>query len=131
MGFLSALLGGAAAEPIKAIGEVFDGLFTSDEERLDKKIIMERLKQNPALAQAAINKAEAQHRSIFVAGGRPFIMWVCGLGLAYAFLINPTIQWLTGMPGPQLPTSVMMDLVLGMLGLSVLRTVEKLAGRTK
>lgn len=131
MGFLSAIFGGAAAAPIEAIGNVFDGLFTSDEERLDKKIMMERLRQNPGLAQTEINKVEAAHRSIFVAGGRPFMIWVCGFGLAYAFIINPTIQWITGVPGPQLPTSVMMDLVIGILGLGALRTVEKLAGKTK
>ena len=29
------------------------------------------------MAQVDVNKAEAQHRSIFVAGWRPFIGWVC------------------------------------------------------
>lgn len=131
MGFFSAIFGAAAAAPIDAVGNVFDKLFTSDEERLTKKEALERLRQQPHLAQVELNKVEATHRSVFVAGWRPFIGWICGLGLAYAFLVNPTIQWISGAAGPQLPTKVMMDLVIGMLGLGALRTVEKLAGRTK
>lgn len=131
MGFLSAIFGGAVAAPIEAIGNVLDKLITSDEEKLTKKIILERLALQPSLAQAEINKVEASHRSIFVAGPRPFLMWICGFGLGFAFLVNPVIQWVTGMPGPQLPTNVMIDLVVMMLGLGAMRTVEKLAGRTK
>ena len=73
MGILSKIIGGAAAQPVQAVGNVLDKLFTSDEERLDKKIILERLMQQPSLAQIELNKVEAQHRSLFVAGWRPFI----------------------------------------------------------
>lgn len=38
--------------------------------------------------QNEVNKIEAQHRSIFVAGWRPFIGWVCGLALLYNFIIR-------------------------------------------
>jgi hypothetical protein len=31
------------------------------------------------------NIAEAQHRTLFVAGWRPFIGWVSGLALCYTF----------------------------------------------
>ena len=86
---ISTVLGDSASKPIEAVGNVLDGLFTSDEERLDKKIILERLAQQPSLAQTEINKVEASHRSMFVAGARPFILWVCGVGLANAFLIAP------------------------------------------
>lgn len=131
MGFLSTIFGGAAAQPIEAVGNVLDGLFTSDEERLDKKVILERLAQAPQLAQVELNKVEAQHRSLFVAGARPFILWVCGVGLAFAFIVNPLLQWTTGDPGPDLPHDIMLELVLSVLGLGALRTVEKLGGRAK
>ena len=36
--------------------------------------------------QTAINEMEAKHRTIFVAGWRPFIGWVCGIALAYNFI---------------------------------------------
>lgn len=133
MGILSSLLGGGSiAEPITAVGNVLDSLFTSDEERLDKKIVMERLRQQPALVQAEISKVQAQHRSIFVAGARPFLMWVCGIGFMFAFLINPLLQWAMPDSGaPELPLTVMMELTLAMLGLSGLRTFEKLKGLAK
>lgn len=122
---------GGTTEPVQAVGTVLDSLFTSDEERLDKKILIERLRQQPALAQVALNKVEAQHRSLFVAGWRPSLGWICAMGLAFTFLVNPVLQWLTGQPGPELPTDIMLELVLGMLGLGALRTVEKLSGRAK
>lgn len=134
MGWLSSLFGvggDAVAKPVEAVGKVIDGLFTSDEERLDKKLIMERLAMQPGLAQVELNKIEAGHRTIFVAGWRPFIGWVCGTGLAFVFLINPMIQWSTEKPGPDMQVDIMMELVIAMLGLGALRTVEKLNGKAK
>lgn len=128
-GFLSG--GEAVAAPVNAVGNVLDQLFTSDEERLDKKIVMERLMQQPGLAQVELNKVEAQHRSMFVAGWRPFIGWVCGVGLTFMFLINPMLQWWTSKDGPELPEDVILELVIALLGLGALRTVEKLKGRSK
>lgn len=132
MSWFTSLFTSTAAEPITAIGNVVDALFTSDEERLDKNIIMQRLLQQPALAQTEINKVQAAHRSTFVAGARPFLMWVCGFGFLFAFLINPILQWLMPEIGsPILPLDVMMELTLAMLGLAGLRTVEKLQGVSK
>jgi hypothetical protein len=131
MGVLDKLLGGAAAQPIEAVGNVLDKLFTSEEEKLDKQALLTKLAQQPNLAQVELNKVEAQHRSTFVAGARPFILWVCGFGLANSFIVNPWIQWITNKPGPVLPLDVMSDLVIAMLGLGALRTVEKLQGRAK
>jgi len=82
-----------AVPAVEVIGNVIDQLFTSDEERLDKKAILAQLALNPGLAQVELNKAEATHRSVFVAGWRPAIGWVCGTGLALAFVINPLFQW--------------------------------------
>lgn len=133
MSFWSWLVDGkAVAEPIEAVGNVVDALFTSDEERLDKELIRQRLLQKPALVQAEINKVQAQHRSTFVAGARPFLMWVCGLGFLFAFVINPVLQWLVPDVGsPVLPLDTMMELTLAMLGLAGLRTVEKIKGVAK
>ena len=132
MSFLSKLFSVGAAEPINAVGDILDDLFTSDEEELTLEIVKQRLAQKPALVQAGIMKVQAQHRSIFVAGARPFLMWVCGIGFLFAFVINPLLQWLLPDIGaPELPLEVMMELTLAMLGLAVLRTVEKLKGLTK
>lgn len=132
MSFLSKLFTSTTAEPIQAVGNVLDKLFTSDDERLDKKLALERLLQQPLLVQAEISKVQASHRSTFVAGARPFLMWVCGLGFLMAFVMNPVLQWLFPEVGvPVLPLEVMLELTLAMLGLASLRTIEKIQGVSK
>lgn len=83
--------------------------------------------------QMDINKAEAGSSSVFVAGARPFIMWVCGIGLAMQFLVSPLLQWGAAMFGktvilPPLDMGTLLTLLLGMLGLGGMRTFEKLNG---
>jgi len=134
MGFLSEIIGGggkALSETVKGVGEVVDRFIETDDEKTAFKVVMARMAQNPGLAQVELNKVGAAHRSIFIAGWRPAVGWVCAIGLAFSFLLNPIIQWVTGEPGPVLPLDIMMELVLGMLGLAGLRTVEKLSGRAK
>lgn len=86
-----------------------------------------------ATAQAETNKIEAASASLFIAGARPFIMWVCGIGLAMQFLVAPMIMWGAAIFGktivlPSLDMSTLLTLLLGMLGLGGMRTVEKLNG---
>ena len=85
------------------------------------------------LAQTEINAVEAQHKSIFVAGWRPFIGWVCGVGIAWSMVVQPVAQWAmlawgAGTELPTIDTSYLMELVTGMLGMSGLRTFEKMRG---
>ena len=138
MGWLSALVGGGdtVAKPVEAVGNVLDALFTSDEERLDKKIVLERLAQQPGLAQVELNKVEAGHRSLFVAGWRPFIGWSCGLAMCFNFLIFPLASFVMAQTGylvelPTLDMEQMMPVLMGMLGLGGLRTVEKIKNVSK
>lgn len=132
MGILSKLFSvGDASSTVEAVGKGLDALFTSDEERLDKQAILTRLAQKPAAMQVELNKVEAGHRSLFVAGWRPFLGWVCGIGLGFTFVANPVLQWLTGDVGPEVPADVMMELVIAMLGLGGLRTFEKVKGKAK
>lgn len=86
-----------------------------------------------ALGQLKINEAEASHPSIFVAGWRPAIGWVCVCGLAYNFLVYPMLVWLVAATDAQFTPPAMlsdnlMELVLGMLGLGALRSFEKWKG---
>jgi hypothetical protein len=132
MSWFTSLFSKTAAEPINAIGNVLDDLFTSDEEELNIEVIKQRLAQKPMMAQTEINKVQAQHRSRFVAGARPFLMWVCGLGLLTAFVVNPYIEFFSeGEKLISVPLDAMMELTLAMLGLATLRTVEKLNGASK
>ena len=133
---LGKLFASGVAEPIEAVGGVLDKLFTSDDERLSHQEVAERLRQQPHLAQVALNKVEAQHRSVFVAGWRPFIGWVCGFALAWHFMLFDIAVWISGIfEGPQPPelngTETLITVVLSLLGLGGMRTVEKLTGRAK
>jgi N-acetylglutamate synthase/N-acetylornithine aminotransferase len=123
--------GDSIAKPIDAIGRAIDAVTTTDEEKAAAQIILQQLAQKPGELQAAINSLEAQHRTVFVAGWRPAVGWVCVVALFNAYLFNPWLQWSTGRIGPQLPMDSIMELVLGMLGLGVLRTVEIMGGRKK
>jgi hypothetical protein len=81
-------------------------------------------------AQLEINKTEAQHHSMFVAGWRPAIGWVCCLGMAGNFLIIPFVNMAlelmeTGVLVPMIELDLMMPVLMGMLGLGAMRTVEK------
>lgn len=131
MGIFKNLVGQGAAAPIDAIGNVIGAVFDGKNEKLSHEEVMTALRQNPQKWQTEITKMEAQHRSVFVAGWRPFIGWVCGVGLANTFLVNPWLQWATGRAGPALPNDVLLELVLGLLGLGILRTVEKVSGAAR
>jgi len=82
--------------------------------------------------QNEVNKIEAQHRSIFVAGWRPFIGWVCGLALLYNFIVRDLVAWVSPsiMP-PALQMEHLLTVLMGMLGLGGLRTFEKLKDKSK
>tara|TARA_R110000765_G_scaffold188133_2_gene293583 strand:- start:2262 stop:2642 length:381 start_codon:yes stop_codon:yes gene_type:complete len=83
--------------------------------------------------QTKINEIEAGHRSIFVAGWRPFIGWICGFALAYNFIIRDLFIWIlkpADIP-PALQMEHLMTVLLGMLGLGGLRTYEKIKDKTK
>jgi hypothetical protein len=96
---------------------------------IESKIL--ELQAQAQSAQNQINLAEAQNPNIFVSGWRPFIGWVCGSGLAYAYILMPLLQWLvtalgaTLPPLPDLNTGELVPLLTALLGLGGLRTVEK------
>jgi hypothetical protein len=92
--------------------------------------------------QLEINKVEAQHGSLFVAGWRPAVGWICGIALGWNFIVHPMLLWIAFVvpdipvdlsTAPQLDTGELMTVLLGMLGLGGLRTYEKRVGvaRTK
>ena len=90
--------------------------------------LAERQAHEIAKAQIEVNKAEAQSKSLFVSGWRPFIAWVCGVSMASNFLIAPYITAFTVVVIPTLAMSVMMPVLMGMLGLGAMRSYEKTKG---
>lgn len=85
------------------------------------------------MGQIEVNKEEAKHSSVFVAGWRPFIGWVGGAGLAYTFVLSPFIDFLARVNGyvgelPVVDTATLMTLVLAMLGVGAMRSYDKTQG---
>ncbi len=73
-----------------------------------------------------LNKAEAQHRSIFVAGWRPMIGWVGALILLFNYIIAPILVWV--MPEttpPTLDLDALWPVITGMLGIAGMRSYDK------
>ena len=85
------------------------------------------------LAQAQTNLEQAKHSSIFVAGARPAIMWICAFGLGWQFVFQPIAVWgiavsSTDLVLPVIQTEGLMSLTLALLGLGGMRTAEKWKG---
>ena len=86
--------------------------------------------QESVLAQLEVNKVEAAHKSLFVAGWRPFICWTCGLGMFGNFITIPFSNFVLALLEydiviPLVPLETMMPVLMGMLGLGAMRTYEK------
>jgi len=117
-------------------GKIIERLFPDPMAKAAAELELLKLTQagelQTVLAQLEINAKEAAHPSVFVSGGRPFIMWICGLGLAYATLIQPALVWLATIKGWPVPPDVNSDLLVyvlgGLLGLGGLRSLEKVKG---
>ena len=84
-------------------------------------------------AQTDVNAVEAASANVFVSGWRPFIGWICGLALAYQFVLSPIFVWIGLSLGfhPPIPPKLddtLWQLVFAMLGMGGLRTFEKIKG---
>ena len=89
--------------------------------------------QKANLAQIAVNMEQARHPSIFVAGARPAIMWICAFGLGWQFVFQPIFIWglavtSYNVPIPVIPTDGLLTLTLSLLGLGGMRSFEKMKG---
>jgi len=136
-------------DPITAafdLGKIaIEKLFPDANKRAEEMRKLEELRQNGnlaqlnahvklMLAQINVNLEQAKSKSMFVAGSRPFIIWVCGLGLAFQYLLHPLFIWvwafasMEGIPPPPLDMGTMMPLLLGLLGLGTMRSVDKKNG---
>ena len=86
----------------------------------------ERHAQELAQGQLEVNKVEAAHKSLFVSGWRPAIGWVCALGLFYNVILANIIGiWVDV---PEIDTTLLVPVMMGMLGLGAMRSYEKVQG---
>lgn len=134
----------ALAALIPVLGSMFDRIFPDPKAAAEAKVQIMEMAQRGELAQLdadlkmatgqmEVNKVEAGHQSLFVAGWRPAIGWVCGAAFAFKFVVGPSVAVLMAALGhpivlPEFDFSEMSTILLGMLGLGTLRTVEKVKG---
>ena len=84
----------------------------------------EKHAQELAMSQLEILKADAKG-NWFQASWRPLIGWICGISLGINYMVAPIAMGF-GVVIPQADMSVMMPLLLGMLGISGMRSFDKL-----
>lgn len=89
-----------------------------------------------AQGQLEINKQEAASTSLFIAGWRPAVGWVCVTALAYAYVLEPFLKFVVAIHHPDLVAhlpvldtgNLLSTLLIPLLGLGALRTFEKVKG---
>ena len=97
-------------------------------EKLSHEIatMAERHSQEQVMAQIEVNKVEAAHKSLFIAGWRPAIGWICGFALFYSTIISPILGiWVVV---PEVDVLLLTTVLMGMLGLGAMRSFEKTKG---
>lgn len=137
LGKLFGVGAGGAVSAAQGISGILDEYVHTAEEKAAAEMLKIKLMMEPDKAQVELNKIEASHRSIFVAGWRPFIGWVCGFALLWHFILYDFLTWLTALFDtdvvvPELTgTEELITIVMSLLGLGALRTYEKLNGKAK
>lgn len=131
-------------DALPLIGKVLDRLIPDPKAKAEAQLELLKMQQSGELAvlaadtqlaqaQADVNKTEAANPNTFVSGWRPFIGWVCGLGMASQFVFGPLFTWASALwghptPFPVLDMGTLLTLLFGMLGLGAMRTTEKING---
>jgi len=129
MGFLSKIIGGSIGEAATGVANAIDRFVDTPEEKQAAEILKKGIDQKPREWQYEINKIEAAHRSIFVAGWRPAVGWICVFALAWGWIIAPLLIFFwpeREIPGIEVGQAI--SLIMAMLGMGALRTYEKRKG---
>lgn len=131
---------------IFSLGEsVLNKLFPDPLKRAEEMRKLEELRQRGDLAelnahvqlmlgQLRVNEAEAKNKSLFVAGWRPAVGWVCVAVLVFNYIGVYLLEYVSGFfeQLPEAPARMDMaelwPILLGMLGIGTMRSYDKRAG---
>jgi len=135
MGILSKLLGGGVKELANGIGGAIDRFVETPDEKRAAELLKVKMAQNAAKWQVEVNKIEAGHRSLFVAGWRPMIGWICALSLGWGWILRPIVQSVLIMVGktvelPAIEVQEAIGLATVLLGVAGIRSYDKKQGIT-
>ena len=124
---------GIADSIIGVAGKVLDKFVEDKDLKTKLDFELRKAYSDANLAQIDVNKEQAKHPSLFVAGARPSIMWICAFGLGWQFVFQPIALWYLAISGtvmtlPIIPAEGLMSLTLALLGLGGMRTFEKKTG---
>lgn len=119
---------------IKPVADIVDKAVVDKDKKLELKHALREMEFELVSKQNEINIEEAKHRSVFVAGWRPFIGWVGGFSLAYYYIGHSLLEWIflsfdSTFNAPTLPNATgLFPIILGMLGLGTMRSFDKIKG---
>ena len=108
----------------KLLGKFIEDKDTKNKLAHEIATMAEKHSQELALQQIKVNQEEAKG-NWFQSSWRPLIGWVCGLSLMINYMISPICAGF-GIIIPQADMSVMMPLMFGMLGISGMRSYDKM-----
>jgi hypothetical protein len=108
----------------KLLGKFIEDKDTKNKLAHEIATMAEKHAQEIALQQIKVNQEEAKS-NWFQSSWRPLIGWVCGLSLMINYMISPICAGF-GIIIPQADMSVMMPLMFGMLGISGMRSYDKM-----
>jgi hypothetical protein len=136
--FIGKMIGSGVIEGAKGIAGIVDQFMETPDEKRAAEIVNRKLQQRPDELQIEINKAEAGHRSLFVAGWRPAVGWSCVFALVYGWIAQPIAEFIIVIAGVKLATELpaisvgeAISLLMALLGMGALRTYEKQSRITK
>lgn len=119
---------GAVSDLIK---DIADKVWPDPTKQAEVLLKAQELDNQLAQGQTAIDAAEASNSSLFIAGWRPAVGWVCAIAFLYHLLLQPFLTYLMAVFGHTFPLPIfdagmLTSVLMGMLGLGTMRTVEKL-----
>ena len=135
------ILGGILGDLIKPVTDLLGEVIVDKDKKKELEYKVQELVDKAdaryheqMMGQIEVNKQEAAHASIFVAGWRPAIGWISAAGIGYTFVLAPFIEFVAravfvyegSMPMPD--TGQLMTLVTAMLGVAGLRSYDKQKG---
>ena len=124
---------------IKAVGNIVDELYTSEEEKAAAKLAIKKVEAELKKRQMDIYLADAQSKAGGISGAiqriwRPLIGFGCALAIMFEYVLKPFLMFFLAtfhietLPLPEMDMGTLMPLVMALLGMGAIRSYEKVKG---